>query len=263
MAPSKIAYVTTFSRTGYANYGRRFLSSYAKFVSEPLYLVTDEEFNLDFKYSNIIIHGNHFTEKLRETYRNFDNQNNFRFSPNRFCYKTSAVETVLQEIPKDIDYLIWLDADSFIKQDDFTDLLMSLIPEKNQIASFFDRDLSYGYSETGIVIFNVKHSETANFVRNWNEPFVNGRIINCSEWHDAFYFSHLVRGCPPGKFRHLCSDLKLRSKHPIYEYKQLRKRIEHLKGNTRKALGFSPEKYYLRTNIINAIISRWGKIFNG
>ena len=68
------------------------------------------------------------------------------------------------------DFLIWIDADSKIRDASFDDVIISLLPNKEQIASFFDRDSSYGYSETGIVCFNLQNERTKNL-------YLNGMIL--------------------------------------------------------------------------------------
>lgn len=143
-----------------------------------------------------------------------------------------------------------------IKSGDLTSYLLKLAPEAQQVASFFDRNQSYGYSETGIIIFNLNSPNAHTFIKEWNLAFVDGGIFQYAEWHDAFFFSHFVRSMPPKSFKYLCSELKLKSSHPIFELKPLRDRIEHLKGDTRKKLGFSPEKYQIPTAIFRWFLSR-------
>lgn len=255
MTDKKFAYVTSFSAKGYDEYGFRFLETFRKRVAQDLFLVLDQRFDVIPKWSSIQILENQYAIQIQDTYRSFKGDGNYRFAPNRFCYKTSAVETALKAAKLDYDYLIWLDADSVIKADDLTEYLATLVPGDSEIASFFDRERSYGYSETGIVIFNLRNQKTANFVERWNAAFVSGSIFGYSEWHDAFYFSHLVRSMPPNHFRHLCIDLNLKSSHPIYELKPLRLRIEHLKGDIRKRLGFSPEKYKIPSAIFRKLLN--------
>ena len=258
MVNTDYCYVTSFSHQGYNNYGRRFIQSFGKYVQEELLVVLDQDFDVTSDSGDLNVITNSFKEKIKNTYDDFNTSEDYRFAPDRFCYKTSAICTALLASQK--KYLVWLDADSIIKKNDLTKYLDTLAPQDNQIASFFDRDRTYGYSETGIIIFNLEHPGTKSFIEEWNNAFVNGEILNYSEWHDAFYFSHLVRSNPPGLFRFLCADLGLRTTHPIFELKSLRKRIEHLKGNTRKKLGFSPEKYWLPTFILRRFMTILGRL---
>ena len=71
------------------------------------------------------------------------------------------------------------------------------------------------------------------------------KILEYSEWHDAFLFSHLVRKSSNANFKFLCRELNLKTSHPIFEYAKTRKVLEHLKGTVRKKLGFNPERYFL------------------
>lgn len=254
---NKVLYVTTFSKRGYKEYGQRFLKTFKDNIDEPLFLVLDDEADVVESWPGLTILKNDFADKIGKTYGTFEPSSNYRFAPNRFCFKTSAVETALNKVVgHEFDFLIWLDADSVIKADDLTDYLLKLAPEEQEVASFFDRNQSYGYSETGIIIFNLNSSKVHTFIKEWNAPFVDGDIFQYAEWHDAFFFSHLVRSMPPKSFKYLCSEYKLKSSHPIFELKPLRDRIEHLKGDTRKKLGFSPEKYKIPTAIFSRFLNR-------
>jgi len=240
----KLAYVTTFEESKLNLYGQRCISSLCDQVEEQVFLVTDSGFNLDVYYKNLNMIENEYSDHLNKVYLNFTKTSDFTFSPNRFCFKTSSIVTVKNQISPDYDFLVWIDADSVVRKPGFTDFIVkNLLPDNAQIASFFDRNSSYGYCETGLVVFNLRHPCCGQFIDSWNEPFASSSILNFAEWHDAFLFSHLVRTFKPGTFRYLCKDYGLKTSHPIFEFKRLRKHFEHLKGDTRKHLGFSPEKY--------------------
>ena len=253
MLKSKFCYVTSFSKIGYSDYGKKFIQGFEKNIQEELLVVLDQNFEVNSFSKHIKLLNNKFTLQIKKTYKNFETAIDYRFAPNRFCYKTSAIYTALSVCQNKYKYLVWLDADSLVKRNDLTKYLESLTPDDDQIASFFDRDRSFGYSETGVIIFNLEHTDTEKFIQNWNDAFVTGDILNYSEWHEAFYFSHLVRCNRPGLFRFLCKDLGLKTTHPIFELKPLRMRIEHLKGETRKKIGFSPEKYLIPAFIFRLV----------
>lgn len=257
----KIIYCTTFSKSGYNEYASELIRTFLLYSNSNLIVVLDEEINDLSMNSRIEVISNKYHNQIQSVYSDLIETDDYRFQPNRFSYKTSSIK-IAYDYAKDngYDFLVWIDADSLIKKSDFDDVIRSILPEKAHIAAFFDRDSSYGYSETGIVCFNINHVETVKFINEWNDIMVSGRILDYSEWHDAFLFSHLVRQKQNNLFRFLCRDLKLTTSHPIFEYPKTRNVIEHLKGPIRKKLGFNPERYFISMRICN-LYAKLIKIF--
>jgi hypothetical protein len=248
----KTIYCTTFSEVGFQEYAQEFLESFLLFSDLDLILVLDEDINDLPVNSRIKVITNKYSNQIQNSYKDLKKTDDYRFQPNRFSYKTSCVKLSYDYAKNNnFEFLIWIDADSLIKKQSFDNVIKSLLPEDNHIASFFDRDSSYGYSETGIVCFNILHPDTEKFIYDWNDIMVSGDILKYSEWHDAFLFSHLVRARPHDTFKYLCRSLNLKSSHPIFEYNKTREVVEHLKGKIRKKLGFNPERYYVSMKFFN------------
>lgn len=245
--------MTTFSKQGYVDYGKRCLETFSRFVDCDLIVVLDEPVSIEVN-NQISIMDNKFKNQIEKTYSGFERSVDFRFSPNIFCFKTSAIATVADQLHESVEFLVWIDGDTFFKKSGLEQFLQTIFPVDFQIASFFDRNKSYGYSETGLIIFNLKHGNCLDFIERWNTPFVDGTICSFFEWHDAFLFSHLMRQYPPDTFRLLCEDFNLLSTHPIDEFVSLRGYMEHLKGPARKRLGFNHSKFGAFSKLVKKII---------
>lgn len=259
----KIVYCTTFSEAGFQEYAKDFIESFLLFSDLDLILVLDEDINDLPVNSRIKVITNKYSNQIQNSYKDLKKTDDYRFQPNRFSYKTSCVKIAYDNAQENNhDFLIWIDADSKIRDASFDDVIISLLPNKEQIASFFDRDSSYGYSETGIVCFNLQNERTKKFIFEWNDIMVSGKILEYSEWHDAFLFSHLVRKSSNANFKFLCRELNLKTSHPIFEYAKTRKVLEHLKGTVRKKLGFNPERYFLSMRLFR-LYTAIGNLFGG
>ena len=240
MKTNKIIYCTSMSKEGFESYGYRLLESWSENMESELLVVSEDI--LPDKYDNVALVENYWSDVIRERYKDFNKVTDYRFRPDRFVFKTSAVEVAFSHVKTSkYSHLCWIDADSKIIGRNLVDVTAHLLPKHGQIASFFDRTNSYGYSETGFFILDIRNIESKIFVQDWNDAFISRDIENYSEWHDAFFFSHLVQSRPPGMFRFLCNDFNLKSNNPVWELKFLRDNFIHLKGDVRKSLGFSPE----------------------
>ena len=241
----EILFVTSMSRDGYSKYGKRFIESWEKYCSPlALYVVCEWDSSEEFRQHKLIkAASNYYAYEIERVYKDFPRVEDFRYQPYKFAFKTSAIQSVIENAPliEGKRLLVWLDADSKVKKKSFLECILKLVPEKTQIASFFDRNNSYGYGETGIVLFNLENSETKEFIYRWNKPFIDGSIKEFCEWHDAFYFSHLVRGYRTSAFKNLCSEHDLKSTHPINELTLLRHTFSHMKGR-RKFIGYDFEE---------------------
>tara|TARA_Y100000389_G_scaffold31120_1_gene26334 strand:- start:4941 stop:5729 length:789 start_codon:yes stop_codon:yes gene_type:complete len=256
-------YCTTFSKLGYEKYGREFIKTFLTYSNCNLILVLEDVIDDLINHPRIKVVNNKFHEIITDSYKDLAINNDYRYQPKRFSYKTSCVKIAYDDAEENNhDFLIWIDADSKIKDASFDDVMISLLPNEEQIVSFFDRDSSYGYSETGIVCFNLRNKRTKEFIFEWNDIMVSGKILKYSEWHDAFLFSHLVRKSSNANFKFLCREHNLKTSHPIFEYAKTRKVIEHLKGDVRKKLGFNPERYFISMRLFS-LYAKIKSLFGG
>ena len=252
-------FVTTFSDDGYTKYGKKMLESAKRNIGQNIFVVRGHDLSVQLSDFELTVIDNNFANEITHFYDVYKDkfQSNFRFAPQRFIHKPTAILSVVEAIDRHVlpyQYLIWLDGDSLILKDDFTEKLCRLKPDQFQQAAVFDRLDNYFYCEAGLMIFNLDHSETRTLLREWADVFLKGDIFNYIEWHDAFIFTCLMLQRPPGSFRLLCRDFGLKSLHPIAELKILNKCFDHMKGDERKTLGFSTERYSVSSRLIKKML---------
>lgn len=259
-------FVTTFSDRGFARYGRVMLSSFQCLMKEKLYLVRGSDFTHDIKLDGIIVIENEFDAEVKSFVHNSSDMqgNKFEYSPHRFIHKPTAILSVynlLKERECNVDYMVWLDGDSIILNDNLSLKLKQIAPQENQVASYFDRTHAFHYCEAGIIIFNLKSLELPKFLRRWTDIFIKNEIFHYREWHDAFIFSWLVDSYPPGVFRMLCQEFKLKTAHPIAEFSLISSSIDHLKGDERKTIGVSLERKKIYGNFTSKLLIFFMRLF--
>lgn len=156
----KIGIVTTFSDKGYEEYGKYFLSSCKKFLdtSITLYVYVD---NIDIvEEKNIIVRNlESSVPELKEFKLRHKNKipQSFLHDAVRFSHKSYCIYHASKTT--NVDYLIWLDADTEIYNYIDQDYLLQFI-SNNIFVSFIGRP---NYSETGFLAFNLNHSHSKDF----------------------------------------------------------------------------------------------------
>ena len=255
----KIVAVTSFSFEGFKEYGQQFLESFKTFAPElELYFIIDDP-KLEFLNNECRVVENQFLEEIEnflKIYNNRFSKTDFRFAPNRFIYKPTAIATLNNFLSnEDADYITWIDGDTVFKQSGLKEALIEIKPKKHQIASVFERFHYLHYIESGLMIFNRNHSLCSDFINASKDIFISGKIFEFMEWQDALVWSYLIYGLPPNSFRLLCQEFNIKGSHPISRFSLLNNKLDHLKGNN-KYLGFSPEGNSILKNIQSYIIHK-------
>jgi len=115
--------------------------------------------------------------------RNFDKSfKDFRFDGIRFAHKVYA--TIHASKEENLDYLIWLDADTEIYDTVTPEYFTNFLP-KGKFVGFVGRDT---VSETGFLIFDMKHPEAQNFFNRYEWYYNTDAIYQQLEFHDGFIF---------------------------------------------------------------------------
>ena len=105
------------------------------------------------------------------------------------------------------------------------------------------KKLAPGYTETGYIIWNMRHPHLSFWKKTYKEVYDSDLIFDFDEWHDciAFDYATLTTQRESGS---KIFDLGggVRSDHPLVEG-PLGGYLDHLKGGLRKRIRFSPERY--------------------
>jgi len=251
--------VTTCSQQGYLEYGKKFLELFHLFNETiPLIFVQDQQIAEVQSIKNLTVIQNHFRSEIEFFQKKFFHlcsESDFKFSPNRFIYKPTAIVSANKFLAgTNYKYLVWIDADTIFKKPGLLESFKRIAPHDGQIASVFERFHSLNYLEAGLMIFNRDHKNFNEFIGNCCNTFISGKIFDFMEWHDAFIWSQLMNAYPPDSFRLLCKEFQILGSHPIATFSILADKMDHLKGKN-KSLGFSPEGRSVLKNLQDYLIN--------
>jgi hypothetical protein len=99
----------------------------------------------------------------------------------RFSHKTYAT---FHSVDTSLDYLIWLDSDTEIYDIITPEYLLNLLPKGNFVG-YLGREK---VSETGFLIFDMKHPSATDFFDRYQWYYDTDSIYSLPEFHDAYVF---------------------------------------------------------------------------
>lgn len=187
-----IKFITTFSATGYDLYGKTWIDTFTLNVSDPtvsadIYVdspVTNlnPQINL-IDYATAIPDHDNWCNQFNTLY-----PNNFGIYPKkmgvRFSFKSFVMMHALENNSN--CYVIWLDGDCIFKESqDFSTFPEDLL---NGCAIAGQREHNGGddHMESGIVIFDVDHPDTAVFLERFKQNYQISNIIRMASPYDGF-----------------------------------------------------------------------------
>jgi hypothetical protein len=183
-----IKFVTTFSKIGYDLYGKKWIDTFTKNVSESnitvdLYLDFDIEIfdsriniiNYDIAIPNHKAWICEFETKSKHSLYN-------KKMGVRFSYKAFVMQHALDN-NKDC-YVIWLDGDCIFKPNNYN-FIENLL---NNCAIACQREYNGGedHIESGIVIFDVNHEHTQKFNNKFKQLYKVESLIQHNSPYDGF-----------------------------------------------------------------------------
>ena len=197
--PTKFTTVTTFDLKS-QSYGIEMLESYFKFWPNNclMYTFLENFSDLDDKKVKNKIKILDFHDFIPE-YRNFcqkyakkNRTDNYRYDAFKFAHKIFAINKAISLCKT--QYLIWLDADiKTFKKIDYC--FLETLVRPNSYMSYLGREhinkLKNRYSETGFMIFDLKHKLHDKFWYFVNEMYLNGKLFNLEEWTDSWVLDHV------------------------------------------------------------------------
>ncbi|MFC4728792.1 hypothetical protein [Coralloluteibacterium thermophilus] len=211
----RFAAVTTCHAAGYEKYGRTMLETFDRHwpAQVPLHLYTE---GFDCDVASPRIHARPLLEASPElrafkarhrddpsahghvrppvTWRVFGRRialplrrrlrHDYRFDAVRFAHKSFAVLHAAAHL-REVDVLLWLDADTRFFADLPQDALEGFVPEDCFVGCLRRTTM---HTECGFVAYNLRHPATADFLADFRALYVEDRFRNEREWHDSWLF---------------------------------------------------------------------------
>ena len=274
-----ITVVTTFHPEGYTKYGKRFVESFSKQVDPRIKLVvyaegilpTNPDPNrIEILSAEKVLHKlNAFKAKWKDVpkangippddikaRRPRDWHKEFKWNAIRFANKTYAVFDAWE---KGKDWIVWMDADSYIHSHWSYEDFIALLP-KNAYITYVGRGKgSQTWPECGFYGLNKNHPVCHSFMEDFEamyEDAENG-MFKLEEWHDSFVFGEILKKYSEFPSHDYSADMYLKEAktggggHPLING-PLGKWMDHMKGD-RKNTGKSLPKDI----IVNRTESYW------
>jgi hypothetical protein len=202
MAPGTraIAFVTTCSRDGWAEYGQRFAESFVKCFPPQARLYFYIDFKAPLRNERIVFRS--IPNECRKLLEFQDGLGRFTFARGRvmarsshehahhphimwnafkFSFKVFCVQHAVATAREDA--IVWIDADTFA----FAEVPWSVIEETvpaDCMVSYLGR--AKKYTETGYIGYNLRHPLTLQFVNTVAEMYTSGALFSLKEWHDCY-----------------------------------------------------------------------------
>lgn len=264
-----ITVITTFHPDGYTKYGQRFLESFAKNVDPRIKLLVYAEGilpqNPDTRRIEILSAEKAlpklqaFKEKYKDdpkangippddikARRPRDWDKKFKWDAVRFANKTYAV---FDACTKCRDWVVWMDADSYIHSPWSYEDFIKLLPQDKWITYVGRGKGSQTWPECGFYGLNLNQNMCKAFIKEFELFYEKAEegIFTLEEWHDSYVFGHILNKMKDlGSVLDYSADMYLKEAktggggHPLING-PLGKFMDHMKGG-RKDTGKSRQK---------------------
>ncbi len=264
-----ITVITTFHPDGYTKYGQRFLESFAKNVDPRIKLLVYAEGilpqNPDTRRIEILSAEKAlpklqaFKEKYKDdpkangippdnikARRPRDWDKKFKWDAVRFANKTYAV---FDACTKCRDWVVWMDADSYIHSHWSYEDFIALLPKDKWITYVGRGKGSQTWPECGFYGLNLNQNICKAFIKEFELFYEKAEegIFTLEEWHDSYVFGHILNKMKGlGSVLDYSADMYLKEAktggggHPLING-PLGKFMDHMKGG-RKDTGKSRQK---------------------
>jgi len=165
----------------------------------------------------------------------------FKWHAIRFANKVYAVFDAAERC--DSDWIVWLDADTFVHSYASKEDLLKFTPEGHWL-SYLGRGKKW--PECGFYGINLKSIEGKEFLKEFERVYEDAEngIFKMEEWHDSYVFEEvrkiIVARFSKSKFYNISEGLVNGEGHPFIN-SDLGKYFDHMKGD-RKNTGKSLQK---------------------
>ena len=269
-----ITVITTFHKPGLDLYAQRFLDSFAQNVAKAIKLVVyaedcdpvnpDPEQITILDAKNELPKLNRFKERWKDdpkangippdeikARRPRDWNKKFKWDAVRFANKTYAVFDACDKYYGSGNWVVWMDADSYIHSPWSLKEFRELLPYNSWLTYVGRGKGSQTWPECGFYGINMNHPVGCTFVEDFERMYEDAEngIFTLEEWHDSYVFGELLnKNFADFKDKALdySADMYLREAktggggHPLING-PLGKFMDHMKGG-RKQKGKSDAK---------------------
>ena len=219
----------------YDLYGKRFVESAEQHLKIPLVIYSEDL--LECKTTHLTLQED-FVK--RNSHRP---NNNFKYDAVRFCYKPYAVcQCVDDYVYEEHDRLLWIDADTHFLKDITEQWITDNLDEGGAMLNYFGRP-NY-HSETGLLLFNLRHTQIIDYLREIQRLYDTDELYMLKEWHDSFIWDSVRTQFESQgvKFNNIAQDIAKVPGGHIIQY-MFGDALDHKKGRRRKQQGYSHEKH--------------------
>lgn len=218
--------ITSFNKRLYESYAFRFVESFhgldLKVYSEDNFSLQTEELYLQAEF---VKRNSHKVS------------NNFKFDAVRFCFKPYAIAQAINEHGANYTRLLWLDADTIFFKPITETWIDNNLHTKPAILSYLGRPKLH--SETGILLFELNHKSTREYIERVISYYDSDKIFQEKEWHDSYIWDLVRKQFPKEFFNDLGVSYSVPGGH--IQAHLFGDTFDHTKGSERKVKGYSVE----------------------
>jgi hypothetical protein len=252
-----ISFVSTFHAPVLNLYGQRFVDSFSKNVDPEIKLFLyvedctprvddDRIILLDQKQTlpkliafkerwKNVPKANGICPLEIKTKRPKDWHKEFKWNAVRFANKVYAVFDAAKRC--NTDWIVWLDADTFVHSPVSKNELLCFTPENNWM-SYLGRGRKW--PECGFYGINLRSTEGTEFLKEFERAYedADNGIFTMEEWHDSYVFEEIRKRIqykyPNSLYYNISKEIVNGEGHPFIN-SDLGKYFDHLKGDRKKS----------------------------
>ena len=263
-----IDFITTFNERLYDEYAKNFLETFIEKSDESVRLNIFYEGNFDEIKNKYAVNEDkvrffefqsnewkifyrkfgHLADANGYRFKHVDGNDmlegpNFRWEAVKFSFKVFSIYLAsnIKDISRDV---VWIDADNVFINNVNEENIKQFLPNEDELMSYFGRDAvppEFPHSETGFIGFNLRHKKFNSFIKTAISFYTTGELFALKFYHDCLVYdtTREIFEMAGVKFKNLSGEF-ISEEHPLVKSK-LGKYFDHLKGEKRKKMGFSPD----------------------
>tara|TARA_B100000242_G_scaffold252459_1_gene194498 strand:- start:158 stop:1024 length:867 start_codon:yes stop_codon:yes gene_type:complete len=263
-----IDFITTFNERLYEEYAKKFLETFIEKSDESVRLNIFYDGNFDEIINKYIANENkirffkfeskewdnfyrkfgHLTDANGYSFKIVDERHtlegpSYRWKAVKFSFKVFSVylASKIKNISSD---LVWIDADNICVNSINKKNIKQFLPNEDELMSYLGRDKvppEFPHSETGFIGFNLRHEKFNSFIKTAISFYTTGEVFSLKFYHDCLVYdtTREIFQMAGIKFKNLSGEF-ISEEHPMVK-SELGKYFDHLKGQKRKNIGYSPE----------------------